>query len=167
MSFLREVAGPFEHDEAALLLALDTLAASRAGWQAECRRYDAVRRAEKRRGRRSPRPSEPNPYAGPDRWYGDARRAAVHALVLWQREHLPALLAALDPIASQVNACVVACLVTDGSLAPVNRQRLAAAVDTLRQRLDGNLYHSGYGAYDRTRRLLLAAHFVQIAADES
>jgi hypothetical protein len=29
-----------------------------------------------------------------------------------------------------------------------------------------NPYHTDYGAYDRTRGLLLAAHVVQIAADE-
>jgi hypothetical protein len=166
LSFLRELAGPFERDEAALLRALDALAASRAGWHQELRRYDAYRRAHKRRGRRSPRPSDPNPYHGPGRWYGAVRRAAVHALLFWQHQRLPALVATGDPIAIQVDAYVTACLAAGGPLTSGERQGLRTAVDALRRRLDGNLRDMGYGDYDRTRQLLLVAHFVRTASDD-
>lgn len=93
LSYLSLVAGPFEHDEAALLRALDALIASRAGWHAALDEYAAERRAAKRRGQRSPRPNESNPNLGPEHWYGAPREAALHALEFWRRKRLPALLA--------------------------------------------------------------------------
>jgi hypothetical protein len=39
LSFLEEIAGPFQRDEMALLRALDALVASRAAWHAEQRDY--------------------------------------------------------------------------------------------------------------------------------
>jgi hypothetical protein len=43
LSFLEEIAGPFQRDEASLLRALDALTASREDWQAEVREYAAMR----------------------------------------------------------------------------------------------------------------------------
>lgn len=164
LSFLREVAGPFERDEAALLRALGLLADSRAGWHAELRRYAATRRAAKRRGERCPHPREPNPNWGPRCWYGAPRQAALHALMFWRRHRLPALLAADDPIASQIDAYVTACLETQGSLMSAEQHGLATAIDALWQRV-----HKGWNPdgelFQRTRQLLLVAHFIQTAAD--
>jgi hypothetical protein len=70
LSFLEEIAGPFDRDEAALLRALDALMASRASWHADLRDYAAERKLAKRRGQRSPRPTDPNPNGFPRRWYG-------------------------------------------------------------------------------------------------
>ncbi|MEV0805941.1 hypothetical protein [Micromonospora sp. NPDC050200] len=70
LSYLGEIAGPYDRDEAALLRALDALVASRRAWQADVRAYAEIRRQAKRRGRRSPRPVERNPNNGPDHWYG-------------------------------------------------------------------------------------------------
>ncbi|MFI6761941.1 hypothetical protein ACIBF5_22645 [Micromonospora sp. NPDC050417] len=165
LSFLREVAGPFERDETALLRALDALAESRAGWHAELRRYAAVRRPAKRLGQRSPNPHDRNPNQGPCCWYGAPRQGALHALAFWQRDRLPTLLATDDPIAARINAYVMARLSVEGVLTPADRHGLAAACDTLRQRIHegGNADHE---LFQRTRQLLQLAHFIQ-AADVS
>jgi hypothetical protein len=165
LGFLRVVAGPFERDEAALLLALDALTASRAGWHTELREYAAERGAAKRRGQRSPRPHDPNPNQGPRCWYGAPQQAAVYALTSWRRKRLPALLAWSDPIASQVDSCVTACLTTGGPLTPSQRQHLAGAVDTLEHRIQAGLWHDDQAAYFRTRDLLTVARYIQTAAD--
>src|ERR1700754_4946908 len=70
LSFLEEIAGPFQRDEASLLRALDALAASRERWQADVAQYAAMRQEEKSRGKRSPRPKPPNPDPSPKHWYG-------------------------------------------------------------------------------------------------
>jgi hypothetical protein len=80
LSFLSAVAEPFDHDEAALLRALDALSSSRTGWHTELREYAEERRAAKRQGQRRPDPNEPNPIRGPRCWYGAPRQAALHAL---------------------------------------------------------------------------------------
>ncbi|MEU8265366.1 hypothetical protein AB0C02_32800 [Micromonospora sp. NPDC048999] len=165
LSFLRVVAGPFERDEVALLRALDALSASRAGWHAELREYAAQRRAAKHRGQRSPRPHDPNPHLGPRCWYGAPQQAAVHALTVWRRKRLPALLTWPDPIASQVDSCVTACLATGGPLTPAQRQHLAAAVEALQHRIQAGLWHDDQAAYFRTRDLLTVAQYVRTAAD--
>lgn len=165
LGFLEVVAGPFERDEVALLRALDALSASRAGWHAEIRDYAAERRAAKRRGRRSPRPNDPNPHRGPRCWYGAPQQAAVYALTFWRHERLPTLLAWPDPIASQLDSCVTACLATGGPLTPAQRQQLAGTVDTLRHRIQAGLWDDDQAAYFRTRDLLTVARYAQTAAD--
>ncbi|MFB9234065.1 hypothetical protein ACFFWC_00715 [Plantactinospora siamensis] len=165
LSFLRVVAGPFERDEAALLRALDALSASRAGWHAELREYAVQRRAAKRRGERSPRPNDPNPNRGPGCWYGAPQQAAVHALAFWRRRRLPALLVWPDPIASQLDSCVTACLAAGGSLTPAQRQALAGAVGALRRRIQGSLWRDDQAAYFRTWGLLTVARHAQVATD--
>ena len=165
LSFLREVAGPFERDEAALLRALDALMTSRAGWHADLRRYAADRRAAKRRGQRSPHPLQPNPNDGPHHWYGAPRQAAVHALTLWRGDHPAAPPSWLDPIAARVAACVTACLAVGGPLTPAQRQHLTAAVDALGQRVGSDLWHDDRAAYFRAWELLKVARLVRTAAD--
>ncbi|WP_043841114.1 hypothetical protein [Amycolatopsis taiwanensis] len=164
LSFLRQLAGPFERDGTALLRALDALAASRAGWHAELRRYAAARRVAKARGQRSPHPREPNPNQGPRCWYGAPRRGALHALAFWQCRRLPALLATGDPIAAEIDAYVTACLLAEGDLTLVDHHALVAACDTLRQRI-----HEGRNAdpklFQSARQLPLLAHFVHVAAN--
>jgi hypothetical protein len=84
VSYLEAKAGPFRHDEAALLRALGVIRASRALWQADVRAYAEKRGEAKRRGLRSPRPGEANPLV-PAYWYGAPREAALHALAHWRR----------------------------------------------------------------------------------
>lgn len=86
LSFLEELAGPYERDEAALLRALDALAASRALRNAEAQRYAQARRAAKRLGHRSPRRGDPHPAERFGYWYGAPRQAALHALRYWRRK---------------------------------------------------------------------------------
>jgi hypothetical protein len=161
LSFLEELAGPFERDEDALLRALDRLAASRAEWQAEVRRYAAVRSAAKRLGHRTTRAADPNPSRGPAFWYGDQRRAALHALRYWHRSRLPRLLAWDDPGASDIDAAVTACLAAGGPLSTGQRELLRAAVQRQRERL----YQDDQVAYFRARDLITVAELVASAAD--
>jgi Cyclic-phosphate processing Receiver domain len=58
---LKEVAGDFEHDEQALLRALELLNASRLGRYAAQQAYAARRRDEKQRGHRTPRSGDTDP----------------------------------------------------------------------------------------------------------
>ena len=87
--YLSHVAGPFRHDEAALLRALDALTTSRSLWMAELDAYAVRRREAKRLGRRTPRSSDTNPNS-PACWYGDSRRAAIFTLdfLLRQRDRI-------------------------------------------------------------------------------
>ncbi|MBN1170631.1 MAG: hypothetical protein JXA67_00475 [Micromonosporaceae bacterium] len=166
LSFLRELAGPFDHEEAALVRALDALMASRAGWCADLECYAADRAIAKRRGRRCPGQWEPNPNRGPVYWYGAPHRAALHALRYWRRRRLPTLLSfRLDPAARQVLASVDACLAAGGALPPEDRRSLAEAVDALRRRLGAGLYHDDPAEYSRTRDWLELAGYTRIAAD--
>ncbi|TQM83887.1 hypothetical protein FHX81_6321 [Saccharothrix saharensis] len=59
MRYLELEAGPFERDERALAAALELLLALRAEWKADLAAYAATRRAEKRRGLRTPRGATP------------------------------------------------------------------------------------------------------------
>ncbi|SHF86570.1 hypothetical protein [Streptoalloteichus hindustanus] len=160
LSFLRDQAGPFERDEAALLRALALIERSRAIWHAEIERYAATRRRAKRLGQRSPRPTEPNPHR-PDRWYGAARQAAVHALGFWRRHRLPALLVPGDGTAADLDHCVTASLAAGGRLTPEQRELLDACVQVLEQR-----WRSSDGAeWLRTKDLLEVARLAEMAAD--
>ena len=162
LSFLGELAGPFERDEAALLRALDALAGCRAGWHAELHRYAEARRTAKRRGQRRPLPDEANPNRGPRCWYGAPRPAALHALKFWRLRRLPALLVADDPVALEIDRIVMACIVADGPLTPADRHGLAVAAETLRQRIHEG-WNPDHELFDRTRKLLLVAHFIETA----
>ncbi len=165
LSFLKELAGPFHREEAALLRALDALSVSKDLRRAEFRRYAATRRAAKRRGRRSPHPDEQNPYKRRGHWYGAPREAALHALTLWRSDRPPALLASSDPVAEQVDVCVAACVAAGGSLTPAQRHLLATAVESLHARLRPGLWQDDRAAFFRTRDLLWIAHLVEVAAD--
>lgn len=162
LGFLRELAGPYESDEAALLRALEALCTSRAGWHAELDAYDQRRRAAKRRGQRSPRPDEHNPYYGPRHWYGAPRQAAVYALTLWRRKHLAA---PPDLLAARIDACATACLEAGGPLDPDRRRELAEATHALHERLAPGLWYDDQPAYFRTRDLLKVARLIQTAAE--
>lgn len=59
MRYLELVAGPFERDERALAAALDVLLVLRGRWKLHVEAYAATRRAEKRRGLRTPRGATP------------------------------------------------------------------------------------------------------------
>jgi hypothetical protein len=164
LSFLEEIAGPFQRDEASLLRALDALTASRDRWQADVREYAAMRRQAKHRGQRSPRPKDPNPSKFPGHWYGATRQAALHALKFWRRSRLPALLKPSDQLTENLNSCVVASLDSGGSLTPERLRMLADCVAEL-QRQQPDLYGSDPVAYFRARDLLTVARLVEIAAD--
>jgi hypothetical protein len=165
LSFLEELAGPFQRDEAALLRALDALATSRAARRAQVRCYALARTAAKRRGQRRPRPGDLNPHQRPGYWYGAPRQAAVHALRFWQRERLPALLTTDEPIAVRIGQCVRACVAAGGTLTPQHRQVLAAAIETLHERLQPTLWPDDQPAYFRVRDLLQLARYIEVAAD--
>ena len=166
LSFLEEVAGPFQRDEASLLRALDALTASRGGWQAEVREYAAMRRQAKRRGQRSPRRKDPNPSNFPSHWYGASRQAALHALKVWQRRRLPALLAPPDQLTENLNSCMVASLESGGPLTLEQRQMLTDCIAGLqRQRAQPGLWSNDQVAYFRAGDLLTVARLMEIAAD--
>ncbi|WP_433189750.1 hypothetical protein [Actinoallomurus sp. CA-150999] len=168
LSFLEEIAGPFQRDEASLLRALDALTASREGWQAEVREYAAMRRQAKRRGQRSPRPKDPNPSHFPRHWYGTPRQAALHALKVWQRARLPALLAPPDQLKENLNSCVIASLDSGGPLTMDQRQMLSDCIAELQLRLtQPGLWSNDQVAYFRVRDLLAVARLMEIAADVS
>ncbi|WP_426512683.1 hypothetical protein ACPPVO_19830 [Dactylosporangium sp. McL0621] len=166
LSYLREVAGQYDADEAALLRALDALAASRRGWHEHQRRYDAERRAAKLLGGRRPRRSVPNPYLGPAVWYGAARPAARHAVAFWQRRRLPALVATHDPLAARLGVLAETCRVSGGELSSSARDGLTATADALRARLGSGLYADDVVAYFRTRDLLSLVHLLRTATQE-
>ncbi|MEW2352853.1 hypothetical protein [Spirillospora sp. NPDC029432] len=160
LSFLEARAGRFQEDEAALLRALDELEASRAVWHAELAAYDETRRAAKRRGIRSPRPRDPNPYHV-DHWYGARREAALHAVLYWNRRRLPALVT--DDVSRDLRACVNACLESGGRLAPDERRTLAACAGRLRSRMDAGRWEDRI-EYFRTRDLLTIIRLLEDAA---
>ncbi|GIM94915.1 hypothetical protein [Paractinoplanes toevensis] len=160
LSFLEELAGPFHRDDGALLRALDHLAASRALWHDDLRRYAAERRTAKQRGHRTPRRDDRNPNRGPAIWYGASQRAALHALTYWRRSRLPGLLTWNDPGASEIDACVSAALANGGPLSAEQHRRLNDTAQRLRERLDADLYSQDSLAYFRVRDLLLVAGFV-------
>lgn len=94
LSFLAELTGPYQRHERALLRALEALEASRAVWRAEVTTYVASRVHEKRLGRRPPAPGDPPRSRMSGHWHAStpelSRRAAVHALKLWDLEPGPA-----------------------------------------------------------------------------
>jgi hypothetical protein len=167
LSFLEDTAGPYRHDEQALLRALDLLTESRAEWHADMREYAEMRRQAKRRGQRSPRPGERNPSNFPGIWYGAPRPAALHALKRWRRERLPALLTESDQIAEDINACVEAALASDGDLAPHHQHMLSSGIAELQRRIGTDLWHHDSGAYYRAWNLLKVARLVEDATGPS
>ena len=118
LSFLAEAAGPYQRHEHALLRALDMLEASHRVWLAEIHAYMTRRSVEKREGRSSPRPDDRQPLIVSGHWYETrpdiSRRAALHALKLWEQEHETA-----DPA---VRALVRDCVATAGR---ISAERLA------------------------------------------
>jgi hypothetical protein len=168
LSFLEQLAGPFQRDEAALLRALDAIVASRDASLAEIERYAAARSEAKRRGQRSPRPRDPNPHRTDGYWYGAARQAALHTLRYWQRDRLPALLTPADPLAQRMGSSVEASVAAGGELPPEQRQLLTTTTEALRERLERpGLWSDDKLVYFRTLKLLALARLVEVAADAS
>ncbi|MFG1919224.1 hypothetical protein [Micromonospora sp. NPDC048898] len=165
LSFLEELAGPFQRDEHALPRALDHLAASRALWHEHLREYADQRRAAKRLGHRTPWADAANPNLGPSIWYGASRQAALHALNYWRRSRLPELLAWDDPGAGEIDLAVTACLAGGGSLRADQRRLPDTAVQQVRRRIGGGLYGQDVLAYFRARDLLRVAALVTNATD--
>ncbi|GAA3471305.1 hypothetical protein [Nonomuraea roseola] len=162
LSFLEAEAGRFRTDEAALLRALSTLEASRAAWQAELRTYAAARRHAKKRGRRSPHPTDANPNT-PAHWYGARRQAALHAVRFWHRRRLAALIDDDDPTSQSLAECVQACLDADGHLTLVQRRLLISCIDQLATRLKPVRWNDNSTDYFRTRDLLTVARHLETA----
>jgi hypothetical protein len=110
LSFLAEVAGPYQRHEHALLRALDMLESSRAVWLTEIHAYRARRAAEKQDGHSTPRRGDRQPVMNGGHWHETrpdiSRRAALHALKLWEQDHETA-----DPA---MRALVRACVATGG-----------------------------------------------------
>ena len=115
LSFLAELAGPYQRHEGALLRALEALEASRAVWHAEFTVYRSSRAKQKRLGERVPSHDDSPPSSMSGHWYAAApdlsRRAAVHALKLWEQDHEPA--SGDDEVRSLVRCCIA----TGGRLA--------------------------------------------------
>ncbi|RSM50931.1 hypothetical protein DMA12_01270 [Amycolatopsis balhimycina DSM 5908] len=126
LSFLGELAGPYQQHESALLRALEALEASRAVWRAEAVSYVSSRVRQKRLGRRVPSPGEPPPSRMGGHWYAStpnvSRRAAMHALKLWERDLHPG--SANDEVMSVVRGCIATGgRLTDGQLDILSRLR--------------------------------------------
>nr|WP_042179716.1 hypothetical protein [Kibdelosporangium sp. MJ126-NF4]CEL13987.1 hypothetical protein [Kibdelosporangium sp. MJ126-NF4]CTQ88355.1 hypothetical protein [Kibdelosporangium sp. MJ126-NF4] len=159
LGYLAILAGPFQHEEAALLRALDALSASRASWHADLEQYAQVRRVAKRKGQRSPRPRDPNPNTGPHYWYGAPQKAAAYALLTWRGQN--------HGVVSRFSSLVDSSLAADGALTPAQRDRLDFEVDMVRRSIRAGLYSIDYAAYGYARELLVVAHHLRIAADYS
>ncbi|ANN21969.1 hypothetical protein SD37_23250 [Amycolatopsis orientalis] len=136
LSFLSELAGPYQHHESALLRAIEALEASRAVWREELDSYIDARLRQKRRGRRAPSPGEPPPSGMGGHWYAStpdvSRRAALHALKLWERDVRP------DSADPEVRSIVRACIATGGRLTDeqrdiVSRRRTSDETDEVRR----------------------------------
>ncbi|WP_410609727.1 hypothetical protein [Amycolatopsis sp. lyj-109] len=114
LSFLSELAGPYQHHESALLRALEALEASRAVWREEVASYINARVRQKRLGRRVPSPGDPPPSRMGGHWYAStpevSRRAALHALKLWERG------LQVDSANQEVRSIVRCCVATGGRL---------------------------------------------------
>ncbi|KUL30920.1 hypothetical protein [Actinoplanes awajinensis] len=118
---LEQVAGPFRHDEAALLRAVDLLTASRERWLAEVRAYATRRSTAKRLGHRTPSAAGRFPMK-PAHWYGDSRAAALTALGYLLRRRAkgrPIRGADADP---EVVRLAATCLAGGGHLDAAGRQ---------------------------------------------
>jgi hypothetical protein len=149
LSFLAELAGPYQRHEHALLRALDALEASRAVWLVEVGAYAERRAAEKRLGLRSPRLHDPFPASAGGHWYATkpdvSRRAALHALKLWERADEPVT---TTSNALSVRSLVRECIATGGRLAP---HQLAALTDSAtvlaerKYRVDAREYYEAMG----------------------
>ncbi|GAA2497774.1 hypothetical protein Ahu01nite_038370 [Winogradskya humida] len=135
LGFLEELAGAFQRDEAALLRALEVLSASRAGWQAEIRRYSERRRVEKRLGRRAPRAGELNPNGRPPVWFGAELRAELYSLAYRRRETGRERAEVWsDPDVRELDAALAACLTAGSSGAAAEAAAGGAAVGGDEQR---------------------------------
>lgn len=136
LSFLESQAGRFQRDEVALLQALEVIEVSRAAWHAELRAYATRRQEAKMRGRRSPRAGEPNPnFQVRWYWYGNPRKAALHALRFWRRQRLPSLLPSADPVLLEISKWVSECLDSGALFTEEQRDLLGARVSELEQRV--------------------------------
>lgn len=163
LSFLEEVAGRYRTDEAALLRALDALTASRAQWQVVVGMYAQRRGLAKQRGERSPRPDEFNPNRL-DRWYGDARRAALHVMGKEQAE-LDRLAQAMGPgsVEAALSELLNASLAAQGQLSANQHAALGALGASLDARLTGDLWRDDHVAYFHVRRLIRLAKLMDTA----
>lgn len=161
LSFLEASSGSYQRDENALLRALDALSASRAEWHAAMENYAAARKLAKRRGQRTPRPTDHNPNGYPQYWYGAPEQAALHALHLWTRRR-GGLPDPADPVVQNLNECVTASLASDGRLTPEQQQLLAACVAELRQRHQS--WNSNPMAAQRAWDLLKVSNHLKTAA---
>jgi hypothetical protein len=107
LSFLAELAGPYQRHERSLLDALEALEASRAVWRVAGAAYANSRVKHKRLGRRVPALDD-RPPSRTGHWYAAApdlsRRAAVHALKRWEQE--PEQASADQEVRSLVRWCV-------------------------------------------------------------
>jgi hypothetical protein len=135
LSFLGELAGPYQHHESALLRALEALEASRAVWREEVASSIDARVARKRLGRRMPAPGGPPPGSMGGHWYAStpdvSRRAALHALKLWERDLRP------DAANPELRSLVRSCIATGGRLTAeqldvLSHQRTSAETEDVR-----------------------------------
>jgi hypothetical protein len=68
--------------------------------------------------------------------------SALRDVERWYRERIAGLLNAGDPVASRVRASAVAVLSSGGTLTPVQRWMLAAAIEEMEQRPRDTYPHS-------------------------
>ncbi|VVJ19578.1 Uncharacterised protein [Amycolatopsis camponoti] len=132
LSFLGELAGPYQQHEPALLRALEALEASRAVWREEVASYVGARVRQKRLGRRVPSPGDPPPSRMGGHWYAStpdvSRRAALHALKLWERGQQ-----ADHEVRSVVRCCIATGgRLTDEQLDVVSRRRVSDETEEAR-----------------------------------
>jgi hypothetical protein len=158
LAALRELAGPFDRDEAALLRALDLIEESRAHWLTDVAGYADDRAVRKRGGERSPRPDEDDPGHQPDYWYGPARLAVVEpTLVFLFRSRLGTFnTVPLDSVGLAVRALAADALAGGGRLPATERATLADLTTRLR-RTAGDRGPGETQALLRVTRLLAAA----------
>lgn len=172
LSYLEEVAGPFQRDEDALLRALEMLDTSRQLRYVAHLEYAARRRDEKRAGRRDPRNGDLDP-AKLDLWFGTPRAASLHKLRHWSRparnrpSELDELRELPDSRARELASLITACVESGGRLLPEQRRSLASVIATLDDQTTPRMYEHDPVAYSAACRLRIIARFVDAASNQS
>jgi len=165
LRLLEEIAGPFQTDESALLMALDALTASRAARKIATSRYAEARREAKRNGQQCPRPNARNPHTSMV-WYGDVRRGALHVLRREQPElsrlghacGIGSVEAKLSKLADQV-------IQSNGEMAANQIRVLSEIMEMLGARLaDNDLYRVHIKSYRHVSHLLQLGRLIEDAS---
>lgn len=167
LDFLEEAAGPYQHDEVALLRALDLLHRSRQSRHRAHLEYAERRRQEKGDGRRVPRATDPDPITV-SLWFGDGAEAAALSALRHEfrpRGRVAAVRASSTPGARNLTAAVDACLAAGGELPHQQRAQVGELVVDLARRTSRPAYDTDPVAASTAQTMLRIARLVLAAGE--